>query len=264
MNNNFHLNNNNNNFNSNIIQNKLLNSYTNVSTQFPLIYSKPTMKSGNFLRSSINPQFKISIKHKINYPSNYFFSNVKNQYYVESRVNETHQFTPISSFEEKLNNEMKRISHRYGKPDSRQIFYPNINNHIYWRTVKNFDQYKTLKMIENRFEGEKINNLKHKLKPLIDNEEGSLDNLSKNLFYFDRYNKRVKIIEKNIEKKKKKNKILKKNSFVESKEIDIELKNDNNNDILSNNSNNYNNIIEIQDEYIDEESQTNLNNVYNY
>jgi len=74
----------------------------------------------------------------------------------------------------------------------------------------------------------------------------------------------MKIIEKNIEKKNKKNKILKKNSFVESKEIDIELKNDNNNDILSNNSNNYNNIIEIQDEYIDEESQTNLNNVYNY
>ena len=259
MNNNFHLNNNNN-FNLNNNKNKLSNSYTNVSTQFPLIYSKPTMKSGNFLRSNINPQFKISIKHKINYPSNYFFSNVKNQYYVESRVNETHQFTPISSFEEKLNNEMKRISHRYGKPDSRQIFYPNINNHIYWRTVKNFDQYKTLKMIENRFEGEKINNLKHKLKPLIVNEKGSLDNLSKNLFYFDRYNKRVKIIEKNIEKKNKKNKIKKKNSFVESKEIDIELKNDNKNDY---NSNDYNHIIEIQDEYVDEESQTNLNNVYN-
>ena len=81
-----------------------------------------------------------------------------------------------------------------------------------------------------------------------------------NLFYFDRYNKRVKIIEKNIEKKNKKNKIKKKNSFVESKEIDIELKNDNKNDY---NSNDYNHIIEIQDEYVDEESQTNLNNVYN-
>jgi hypothetical protein len=95
---------------------------------------------------------------------------------------------------------------------------------------------------------------------LIVNEKGSLDNLSKNLFYFDRYNKRVKIIEKNIEKKNKKNKIKKKNSFVESKEIDIELKNDNKNDY---NSNDYNHIIEIQDEYVDEESQTNLNNVYN-
>jgi len=259
MNNNFHLNNN---------KNKLSYSYSNAATQFPLIYSKPTMKSGNFLRSNINPQFKISIKHKINYPSNYFFSNVKNQYYVESRVNETHKFTPISTFEEKLNNEMKRISYRYGKPDSRQIFYPNINNQIYWRTVKNFDQYKTLKMIENRFEGEKINNLKHKLKPLIVNEKGSLDNLSKNLFNLDRYNKRLKKIEKNIEKNNKKNNILKKkDSFIESKEIDIELKNDKNIEYLSNNSskdfNNFNNIIEIQDEYINEESQTNLNNVYN-
>ena len=173
----------------------------------------------------------MSVKHKTKYPSNYFFSNVKNQFYIESRINETHLYNPISTFEQKLNNEMKRISYRYGKIDSRQIFYPNKNNQFYWNTINDFDKYKTLKMIENRFEGEKNNNLKYKLKPLNVIEKGSLDNLSRNLFYFDKYNKKMKKIEKENNKKNdnnNENKILKKNSFIESREINFELKNNNN------------------------------------
>ena len=151
-----------------------------------------------------NYQYKIPQHAQIK-PPKHFFGHVKNQYYVEGKVEETHIYHPISSFEQKLNNEMKRISNRYGKVESRQIFYPNINTDFYWKSIPNFEMYRQLKVIENRYSGLR-NKMRPKLKPLGYVSNDSLNKLAQHIFYSDPTVKKAKSELLNLVTSSRKNK----------------------------------------------------------
>ena len=170
--------------------------------------------SNTFLQNKIgklnlNPtRYNIAYKipqHAQIKPPKHFFGHVKNQYYVEGKVDETHIYHPISSFEQKLNNEMKRISNRYGKVESRQIFYPNINTDFYWKSIPNFEMYRQLKVIENRYSGLR-NKMRPKLKPLGYVSNDSLNKLAQHIFYSDPTVKKAKSQLLNIISSSRKNK----------------------------------------------------------
>jgi hypothetical protein len=141
-------------------------------------------------KSRYNPEFRIP-QHANIKPPKHFFGHVKNQYYVEGKVDETHIYHPITSFEQKLNNEMKRISNRYGKVESRQIFYPNINTDFYWRSIPNFEMYRQLKVIENRYSGLR-NKMRPRLKPIGYVSNDNLNKLAQHIFENDPNVKKAK------------------------------------------------------------------------
>ena len=78
------------------------------------------------------------IKRQSIKPPKHFFAHARNQYVIESKVNLTHKYQPISSFEQKLLKEMSRISNRYRKNESRYNYYPNKNLDIFWNSVPAF------------------------------------------------------------------------------------------------------------------------------
>lgn len=132
---------------------------------------------------------QLIVKHPTIKPPKYFFSNVKNQYLVENKVKANKYYVPLTSFEEKFNNELKRISNKYGKVDSRQRFYPNKNLEIFWDRINDFEKYQEMKEIEDRYT-KFLKNPRPRLKPLNCPQRSSLDKLARNLFNFDKINKR--------------------------------------------------------------------------
>ena len=86
---------------------------------------------------------------------------------------------------------MKRISNRYGKVESRQIFYPNINTDFYWRSIPNFEMYRQLKVIENRYSGLR-NKMRPRLKPIGYVSNDNLNKLAQHIFENDPNVKKAK------------------------------------------------------------------------
>lgn len=161
------------------------NSSTSYNQNFPLVSS---VRNTNPSQEQIRFNQKL-IKHHTIKPPKHFFAHARNQYVIESKVNLTHKYQPISSFEQKLLKEMSRISNRYRKNESRYNYYPNKNLDIFWNSVPDFTQYKQLKQIENRFQGHQE---RGKLKPLIYVKKDNLNKLANRLYQVDQDSRQFK------------------------------------------------------------------------
>lgn len=160
-------------------------SSLSLSTSLPKINTDTMKQPPNKLESFRKE--KVYIKHPTIKPPKHFFSNAKNQYFIESKVNATHKYQSVSSFERKLNKELSRISNKYGKVGSLQNFYHNKNLDTFWSYVPEFSQYVELKKIENRFSPRQD---RPKLKPLVYITKDNLNKLASKLFNLDKYGNR--------------------------------------------------------------------------
>ena len=129
------------------------------------------------------------IKRQSIKPPKHFFAHARNQYVINNKVNLSHKYQPISSFEQKLIKEMSRISNRYKKNECRYNYYPNKNLELFWNSVSDFSQYKQLKQIENRFQGHQE---RGKLKPLICIKKDNLNKLANRLYQVDQETRQFK------------------------------------------------------------------------
>lgn len=91
------------------------------------------------------------------------------------------QYYNISSFENKLNYDLARISRKYGKIDARGKF----NNDLlekYIEVIPDFDRYKIVKLLNNK------ENYKFKLLPMIINKKNGFEKLGIKFFDNLKYN----------------------------------------------------------------------------
>lgn len=91
------------------------------------------------------------------------------------------QFYQISSFENKLNSELSRISRNYGKIEARRKF----NNDLlekYIDVIPNYDKYRIVKILNNK------ENYKFKLLPIIINKKNAFEKLGVKFFDNLKYN----------------------------------------------------------------------------
>ena len=95
--------------------------------------------------------------------------------YRRAVTNPKYNYTNIGSFNEKFNNDLSDISTYYGKEYSKGRFLRNPLVTKYSKYIPNYDKYKDLKFIENRYISK--NRYKFRLKPLINNKKNNFDKL---------------------------------------------------------------------------------------
>ena len=95
--------------------------------------------------------------------------------YRRAVTNPKYNYTNIGSFNEKFNNDLSDISTFYGKESSKGRFLRNPLVTKYSKYIPNYDKYKDLKFIENRYISK--NRYKFRLKPLINNKKNNFDKL---------------------------------------------------------------------------------------
>lgn len=101
-------------------------------------------------------------------------------------------YNPINSFDLKLNSELKRISNFYGGEKGKSRFTENPNLRIGKSLNINYDRYKDIKSIENRYADNK--NYKFKLLPLINRRRKAFDLLGERILGSLRNNSQNKTI----------------------------------------------------------------------
>ena len=105
--------------------------------------------------------------------------------YRRAVTNPKYNYTNIGSFNEKFNNDLSDISTYYGKEFSKGRFLRNPLVTKYSKYIPNYDKYKDLKFIENRYISK--NRYKFRLKPLINNKKNNFDKLG-NYVYKNEHN----------------------------------------------------------------------------
>ncbi len=92
------------------------------------------------------------------------------------------QYYQISSFEDKLNSELSRLSRNYGKIDARGKFTNNLLEK-YIEVIPDYDKYKIVKLLNNK------ENYKFRLSPMVIIKKNGFEKLGKkffdNLKYYD-------------------------------------------------------------------------------
>lgn len=96
--------------------------------------------------------------------------------YRSKVTNARHNYTNIGTFSEKFNNDLSDISTFYGKQSSKGRFLMNPLVSKYTKYIPNYEQYKDLKFIENKYNSK--NKYKFRLKPLVDNKKNNFDKLA--------------------------------------------------------------------------------------
>lgn len=91
-----------------------------------------------------------------------------------------YNYTNIGSFNEKFNQDLSDISNTYGKEDSKGRFLLNPLISICRKYIPEYDQYKNIKSIENKYNCR--NKYKFKLKPLVNIKKGNFDKLAKVIY----------------------------------------------------------------------------------
>ena len=95
-------------------------------------------------------------------------------------TNPKYNYTNIGSFNEKFNHDLSDISNYYGKEFSKGRFLRNPLVSKYCKFIPNYEQYKDLKSIENRYISK--NKYKFRLKPLIYSKKNNFDKLANNVY----------------------------------------------------------------------------------
>ena len=91
-------------------------------------------------------------------------------------TNPKYNYTNIGTFNEKFNNDLSDISTYYGKEYSKGRFLRNPLISFFSKYIPNYEKYKDLKFIENRYISK--NKYKFRLKPLINNKKNNFDKLA--------------------------------------------------------------------------------------
>jgi hypothetical protein len=95
-------------------------------------------------------------------------------------TNPKYNYTNIGSFNEKFNHDLSDISTYYGKENSKGRFIRNPLVSKYSKYIPNYEKYKDLKFIENRYISK--NKYKFRLKPLINSRKNNFDKLANNVY----------------------------------------------------------------------------------
>jgi len=94
-----------------------------------------------------------------------------------------YNYANIGTFNEKFNKDLSIISTSYGKEDSKGRFIINPLMSYCRKYIPDFDQYKNIKSIENKYNCR--NKFKFKLKPLVNNRKNNFDKLAKIIYQKD-------------------------------------------------------------------------------
>ena len=95
-------------------------------------------------------------------------------------TNPKYNYTNIGSFNDKFNHDLSDISNYYGKEFSKGRFLRNPLVSKYIKFIPNYEKYKDLKSIENRYTSK--NKYKFRLKPLINTKKNNFDKLANNVY----------------------------------------------------------------------------------
>jgi len=95
-------------------------------------------------------------------------------------TNAKYNYTNIGTFNEKFNHDLSDISNYYGKAYSKGRFLRNPLATKYSKYIPNYEKYKDLKSIENRYISK--NKYKFRLKPLINSKKNNFDKLANNVY----------------------------------------------------------------------------------
>jgi hypothetical protein len=90
-------------------------------------------------------------------------------------TNPKYNYTNIGSFNEKFNHDLSDISTYYGKENSKGRFIRNPLISMFSKYIPNYEKYKDLKFIENRYICR--NRYKYRLKPLVTAQKNNFDKL---------------------------------------------------------------------------------------
>ena len=90
-------------------------------------------------------------------------------------TNPKYNYTNIGSFNEKFNHDLSDISTYYGKETSKGRFIRNPLISMFSKYIPNYEKYKDLKFIENRYICR--NRYKYRLKPLVTAQKNNFDKL---------------------------------------------------------------------------------------
>ena len=94
-----------------------------------------------------------------------------------------YNYTNIGTFNEKFNKDLSIISTSYGKEDSKGRFILNPLMSLCRKYIPEYDQYRNIKSIENKYNCR--NKFKFKLKPLVNNRKNNFDKLAKVIYQKD-------------------------------------------------------------------------------
>lgn len=100
--------------------------------------------------------------------------------YKSKIINPRYNYNNIGSFNNKFNRDLSEISNFYGKEQSKGRFLRNPLISMFSKYIPNYEQYKDLKFIENRYTSG--NKYKFKLKSLINNKKNNFDRLATNIY----------------------------------------------------------------------------------
>ena len=101
-------------------------------------------------------------------------------------TNPKYNYTNIGSFNEKFNIDLSELSTFYGKESSKGRFVRNPLISMFSKYIPNYEKYKDLKCIENRYISR--NRYKFRLKPLVSCPKNNFDKLAN--FVFKREHKK--------------------------------------------------------------------------
>ena len=104
-------------------------------------------------------------------------------------------YTSIESFDSKFNYELGRISHTYGKEESKGRFIKNPLINRYQNSIPFYDIYKDIKFIENRYLDK--GRYKYKLLPLINAKMRNFDRLGQKIYKMNIQKRNKEMIVKN-------------------------------------------------------------------
>jgi len=95
-------------------------------------------------------------------------------------ANPKYNYTNIGTFNEIFNRDLYDISSYYGKEQSKGRFIKNPLISMYRRNIPNYDQYKNIKVIENRYNVK--NKYRFRLKPLVNSKKNNFDRFGRYVF----------------------------------------------------------------------------------
>ena len=132
-------------------------------------YSKQGVNYPDKIQENKLPKYKGKDKNE-----NEYFN------YLKKASNPKKIYNDIGTFNEKFNYELARISHSYGKEESKGRFLRNPLIDRYQNTIPYYDIYKDIKFVENRYLDK--GRYKYKMLPLVMTKMRNFDRLGQKIY----------------------------------------------------------------------------------
>jgi len=166
-------------FTTNLSDDSIIKKILNERRNYKEILQFNDYGKYKFSRDGLNYPEKI-LENKL---PNYKGDNKKEKIYFNYRKkfsNPDKIYNSIGSFNTKFNHELSRISHSYGKEESKGRFIKNPLIKRYENSIPYYDIYKDIKFIENRYLDK--GKYKYKLLPLINAKIRNFDRLGQKIY----------------------------------------------------------------------------------